>query len=238
MTRSSGNTTGPAHGKHNNTHRTPVPRGHAMTQPQYPQVGHGQAPPQAPRSRFVALAWTAVILGIVGIVGSIVPILNNLTAVIAGVGIILGVIALFGTRKILALIGVGLCIAAIVFTVMAQGAFVAAIDEEFGDFGGGPEAMADVTVTDCSVVDEGFGPSTQGVIAITNSTDATQTYSVTVSVNDPTGARIGEINAFSNSLAAGQSVTLSGMDASGLANEGAGAGPADCTVASVNRFPS
>ncbi|KOX20227.1 hypothetical protein ADK67_30640 [Saccharothrix sp. NRRL B-16348] len=79
-------------------------------------------------SRFGALAWTALILGITGVVGSPITFFNNLTIVVAGVGLVLGIIALFGTKKIIAVIGVVLCVLAIVFTVMAQIAVV----EEFG----------------------------------------------------------------------------------------------------------
>jgi hypothetical protein len=88
-------------------------------------------PPVAPQkpTRFGALAWTAVILGIVGVVSSWVIFFNNLTAVAAFVGIVLGVIALFGTRKILAAIGVVLCVLAITFTVLAQQAASEELDK-------------------------------------------------------------------------------------------------------------
>ncbi|MDX8146232.1 hypothetical protein SK854_29250 [Lentzea sp. BCCO 10_0061] len=88
-------------------------------------------PPAAPQrpTRFGALAWAAVILGIVGVVGSWVIFLNNLTAIAAFVGIVLGVIALFGTRKVLATVGVVLCVLAIVFTVVAQQAAVEELDK-------------------------------------------------------------------------------------------------------------
>jgi len=88
-------------------------------------------PPAAPQkpTRFGALAWAAVILGIVGVVGSWVIFLNNLTAIAAFVGIVLGVIALFGTRKVLAVVGVVLCVLAIVLTVVAQQAAVKELDK-------------------------------------------------------------------------------------------------------------
>ncbi|SFR23780.1 hypothetical protein SAMN04488564_107144 [Lentzea waywayandensis] len=91
-------------------------------------------PPAAPQrpTRFGALAWTAVILGIVGVVGSWVIFLNNLTAIAAFVGIVLGVIALFGTRKVLAAVGVVLCVLAIVLTVVAQQAAVKELDKILG----------------------------------------------------------------------------------------------------------
>jgi hypothetical protein len=183
-----------------------------------------------------------VILGIVAVVGSPIIFLNNLTAVIAMVGLVLGVIALFGTRKVLAGIGVALCVLAVVFTVAAQGAAVKDLDSTFTDPAvkdGAPPAAQDVRVSGCEVTDDGYGfKSTQSVITIHNSTASTQSYMVTVSVNNESGARLGEINAVSNSLAAGQSVTLSGMDASGIAPEGAEAGAAQCTVANVDRFAS
>jgi len=86
------------------------------------QYSTPEAQPAPAPHRFGALAWTALILGIVGIVGSPVVFLNNLTAVVAAVGVILGIIALFGTRKVLAALGTALCVAAIAFTVAAQGA--------------------------------------------------------------------------------------------------------------------
>ncbi|PZS21634.1 MAG: hypothetical protein DLM61_27690, partial [Pseudonocardiales bacterium] len=89
-----------------------------------------------------------MILGIVGCVFSIVPILNNLSAMAAVVGIILGFIAIFGTRRMLALIGAVLCVLAVVFTVLAQQSTVAAINNSIG--GHDPAAMADVTATGCS----------------------------------------------------------------------------------------
>ncbi|MEV0678388.1 hypothetical protein AB0I60_17915 [Actinosynnema sp. NPDC050436] len=99
----------------------------------YPQGTQHHLPVQdAPKPRkFGALAWTSLILGIVGLVGSPIILLNNLTAVIAGVGVVLGLIALFGSRKILAGIGVVLCVLAVVATVVAQNAAVKALDEAF-----------------------------------------------------------------------------------------------------------
>ncbi|MEU4447768.1 hypothetical protein AB0K14_12715 [Actinosynnema sp. NPDC050801] len=96
-------------------------------QASYPQPYPHQV--VAKPTKFGALAWTALILGVVGIVGSPIIIFNNLTAVVAGVGFVLGFIALFGTKKIIAVIGVVLCVLGIVFTVMAQKAAVEEFDE-------------------------------------------------------------------------------------------------------------
>ncbi|MCO1577922.1 DUF4352 domain-containing protein [Crossiella sp. SN42] len=88
-----------------------------------------EAPPPPPRPRFSGLALTALILGLVGLFGSPIIILNNVTAIAAGVGVVLGVIALFGARKVMAAIGVGLCVLGIVITVVVQAAAVKALDE-------------------------------------------------------------------------------------------------------------
>lgn len=75
-------------------------------------------------------------------------------------------------------------------------------------------------------------------MTIHNGTDKTQSYLATIGVNGADGARIGEINVVSNSLVAGQSVSLSGMSATGTAAQGAKLGAVTCVVANVNRFPS
>lgn len=186
-----------------------------------------------PAHRFGALAWTAFILGIVGLVGSPIIFLNNLTAVGAAVGVILGVVALFGTQKVLATVGVALCVAGITFTVLAQDAAVAEFDRPLGP---DPAAVGDVAVADCQVVSEYGYTSSTATVVITNSTDEPQSYWATISLNDETGARMGEINAGSNSLAPGQSTTFSGMDATGTATSGAEPGPSQCAVVSVDRF--
>lgn len=204
-----------------------------MTSPAPPPAPPYQPSPPTSPARFVGLAWSSLILGIVGIVFSPLPIINNISALVAVVGIILGLIALFGSRKVLALIGTGFCVLAVVFTVLKQDSDAAELDKVFGN---DPAAMNDVTASDCSVTNE-FGTSfTHATVMITNSTDQTQSYTATISVNDASGARVGEITAVSSSLAAGQSVTLSGPNATGNAASSAEPGPASCAVASVNRF--
>jgi hypothetical protein len=70
----------------------------------------------APPAKFVGLAYAALILGIIGIAFSIVPFLDVLTMLAAIVGIVLGAVALAGSQKIVAGIGTGLCVLAVIFT--------------------------------------------------------------------------------------------------------------------------
>lgn len=88
---------------------------------------------QEPKTKFGGLAWSGLIIGIIGICGSPLPILNNLTAVAAFVGLILGIIALFGTKKVVAGIGVTLCVLSIAATVAIQAAMVREIDKAFDE---------------------------------------------------------------------------------------------------------
>ena len=194
------------------------------------------SPAQPPMShKFGGLAWTAMILGIVGVIGSPLLLWNNLTVIAAAVGVVLGVIALFGTRKVLAGSGITLCVAGITFTLIAQSSI-----DVGRDFGDSEAAMRDVSIASCSIVENEYSsqPSVEPVVNVVNSTDKTQTYLITIGVSDAAGARVGTVHANVSALAPGQAATLSGMNASGFANEGAQAGPATCTVASVDRFPS
>jgi hypothetical protein len=175
--------------------------------------------------------------GIVGVVGALIVFPYHLAAVAAGAGAVLGVIALFGGRKVLAGTGVVLCAAVIVFTVVGQGVAGPGLDPGPGGLAGETAAMQDVTVHDCAVVDRGDElVMAEATIEITNGTGERQSYNVALIVNDGSGARVAEINAIATDLAPGQSVVLSGANASGTATERAKTGPADCQVESVNRL--
>jgi hypothetical protein len=90
-----------------------------MTIPTAPSQTAPSPAPTTP-AKFAGLARSSLILGIVGIIFSTVPILDAFTMLGALVGITLGVIALFGTRKRLAGLGIGLCLFAVVCTGIAM----------------------------------------------------------------------------------------------------------------------
>ncbi|PRW65222.1 DUF4190 domain-containing protein [Actinopolyspora mortivallis] len=115
-------------------------------------------PAQQRGTRFSGLALSSLVLGIIGVCGSIVPILNNLTAIAALVGVVLGIIALFGTRKVMAGIGTGLGVLALVATVAVQGMLVNAINEA-GSPGG--ESSSSERPTPESSADSSSGSSTE-----------------------------------------------------------------------------
>jgi hypothetical protein len=217
-------------------------RAQARTQPGAP--GHSPAAPPpifVRKTRFEALAWTALVLGIVGIIagvagallGSSIVVLKYLTIGLAAVGVLLAVIALLGTRKVLAGIGTVLCAGAIAVAMTAQ---VAASPGSESPLTGDDVAAQDVALRDCTVVSEGGTARAEATLEITNHTDQRQSYNITVTVNDQGGPRVGEIHAISTAVEPGQSMVLSSAQASGTVNGRAQPGPADCRVADVNRL--
>lgn len=102
------------------TNPQPIGQGPYFSPPPSGYSYHPESSPYGTPEKFVGMAWAAVILGIVGVVFSWIPFLDVLTMLGAITGLILGVIAVFGSRKTTAGIGVGLCILATVFTSLVM----------------------------------------------------------------------------------------------------------------------
>lgn len=192
------------------------------------------------KKRFEALAWGAFVLGIVGIVagvvgalvGSSILVIEYLTIGLGVAGVLLGLIALLGTRKVLGAIGVVLCAGAIAVATTAQ----VATPEAEATSGAADAASQDVALRDCAVVRRDGAVTAEATLEITNRTTERQSYNINVTVNDRSGPRLGEIIAIATAVAPGESVVLSGAQASGSVIGRAEAGPADCRIASVNRL--
>lgn len=190
---------------------------------------------------------TALVLAMLGLLVSLVPATRF-------VALILGLLAvLFGslgwsrvrqgvaTNRVMIVIGTVLGIGAAALGVWGLGIVLGAVDPPGNDSPGAGRAstaVADAAILSCSRSIENGVSSAYATVRITNSTDRAQTYLATIAVNDVSGARIGRINVVGNSLLAGQSVTVSGMDAHGTTVGAARPGPASCVVASVNRVPN
>lgn len=88
----------------------------------YPNPYPQQPPAQyaAPKPKPAGFAVTALVLGIVGTVLSFMPIVNNITAAGAVVGLVLGFIGLWRSRLVMSAIGAFLCGLGIILTVLAQ----------------------------------------------------------------------------------------------------------------------
>lgn len=201
--------------------------------------------PAAPRNGF---GITALVLALVGLVFGLVPFTGFLALMLGMLAVVFGLIGWSRARKGIAtnpnMAGTGtvLGVGAAALGIWGMTILFGAVDKFADDLGrigeSDPAAMRDVSVTGCSGDNEFGTTMLRAIVTITNSTDRTQSYMVTVGVNDPSGARVGEINAISNSLGAGQSVTLSGPSATGVATRDIPTGSIACTVANVSRFPS
>ncbi len=200
--------------------------------------------PVAPRNGF---GITALVLALVGLVFGLVPFTGFIALILGMLAVLFGLLGWArarrgeATNRKMAVIATVLGAGAGALGIWGMTILFGAVDqlgEDLKNIGDDPAAMRDVTVSDCAVTSEYGFASTQATVTIANSTDRTQSYVVTVSVNDAAGARVGEINAVSNALTAGQSVTLSGTNASGTADRTAKPGPANCVVANVSRLPS
>lgn len=213
----------------------------AQARTQAAPTGLPGEPPQpifVRKKRFEALAWTALVLGVFGSVAGIagafvdaeIVILKYVTIGLAAIGVLLGGIALLGTRKVLAGIGTVLCVGAVAVTLTAQ---VATPDSQET---AADAASQDVALRDCAIVRQDGAVRAEATIEITNRTDQRQSYNINVTVNDRGGPRVGEIDAIATAVAPGESVVLSGVNASGTVSGRAQPGPADCRIAGVNRL--
>lgn len=85
--------------------------------------------PRKTRKARAGMAITALILGIIAICGSPIPILNNATIIAGFIGVIFGIIGLFGTRRVMAGIGTALAIGGIVIGLVLQAQWGKQLDQ-------------------------------------------------------------------------------------------------------------
>lgn len=176
---------------------------------------------------------TALVLGIIGLVFSWVPVFGFLLGILAVIFGVMGYIRAGGGMAIAgAILGaITVVIGVIVLAVIGSAASEVSKDlSPSAPFSALPSnsAEGDVVITKCGDADQ-FGLNTV-TVKITNSTDRTQSYFVTASLNDAAGNRLAEANGASNSVAAGQSANAD------LLATGA-EGVTQCTVANVMRTP-
>ena len=191
------------------------------------------------------LGTAGMVLGIIAAAIGLIPFLGLVSFLVGPLAVILGAIGWTRTRgawrvadnPIASMFGVGLGVVGVLFAILMVAGMNAVVGSSTTSVGSLPApvgvtadvAMRDVTVSQCNGSDR-FGLA-KVTVRVTNNTDRVQSYLITVSVNDATGNRLDEVNGASNSVAPGQSATA---ELVGGATEGA----ANCTVASVNRFPS
>jgi hypothetical protein len=185
----------------------------------------GVPAPQAP-NRGNALAVTGFVLALVGFLLCLVPIVNVFAIVLAVVGLVFAVIGLVKTRKgaprkglaiagvVLAVLGgVGGTVSSIMYTA-AAGTAIETLDDASADLdkmtGDATEQVlaedVSVEIGDFTADEDEYGlVSTELPVTLTNTSDETQSFMVTIDALDKDGNRVAQDIASSNELTAGQS---------------------------------
>lgn len=184
----------------------------------------------------------ALLLAVIGLLLGLARLPGFITLILGMLAVLLGLLGWSRIRRGVAsnstmtVIGMVLGVGTAALGVWVISIELGVVNRPAGHHDGGhdPAAMDDVAVLDCSVTTG----AVNATVRITNTTDRAQTYLTMIKVNDASGARIGRINTVSNSLGAGQSVTVSGVDANIAAVDGTRRGSASCVVVNVNRFPA
>ncbi|GAA4735137.1 hypothetical protein GCM10023216_29970 [Isoptericola chiayiensis] len=116
-----------------NPGQQPPPPGYSH---QPPAPGYSQQPPQRPASERKGLAITALVLGIVALLGCWIPILNFGSIGLGLIGVVLGVVALVQVSKgraggkVMAIVGTALSAVAIVLSIVVNVFLFSVLEEQ------------------------------------------------------------------------------------------------------------
>lgn len=161
------------------------------------------------------LAAAGMVLGIIGVVLSFIPIINNIAFFIGILALIFGIIGIVkkaGKGKAIA--GIVLGILSIVITLAMQSTVSDAIDETSKELdkitGNSTEEVlkteANVTLGDLQISKDEYGlTDSKMVVTVKNITDKKKSYSLHIEAVDANGNRIDEDYVYANDLSAGQS---------------------------------
>ena len=175
---------------------------------------------KAPKS---IAAIVGLILGIIALVLSAMPIINNFAFILGVVGLIFGIVGVVGTRdkkksgKGMAVASVIIAALACVIVLASQAGYSAALDEAGAQLdkatGDATEEIlgseVDVTLGDLTMKKGSYGMVESSMpITVKNLTDESHSYQIQVEAVNASGDRITQDYAYMNDLAAGQSQTV------------------------------
>jgi len=186
------------------------------------------AAPKAPR-RGNAMAITGFVVAAVSLVLCFLPIINNFAFFLALVGLVFGIIGLVRTRK--GASRKGLAVAAVIVSVVSgagvlvsqavYGAMADSVSQSLDDVSGDLDKMSgdateqvlaedvSVEIGDYTATKNEYGMVTTSLpVTLTNTSDETQSFDVTVEAVDDEGNRVADDVAYVSELRAGQSETV------------------------------
>lgn len=164
------------------------------------------------------LATAGLVLGIIGVVLSFIPIINNVAFVLGIIGLIFGIVALSQRRsKAFAIAAVVLSAVAMVLTIGMQAIYSNAFNKAADEInktidnasGANSESILanDLKVefgTFSAVADEYGLNTTKLPVTVTNKTGEKKSYTVQVEAVDANGVRVLDETIYANDLNAGQ----------------------------------
>lgn len=170
-------------------------------------------------------ATAALVLGIIGIVLSFIPIINNAALILGVLSVIFGIIGIIkSAKKTVAIVSVVLAVTAIVITLVMMNAAVKAVNDAvddlnstftdinstFADMTGDNTSKilkedADVSIGKFTVIKGDFFDETELKVTVKNKTSDKKSFSIHITADDSSGNRIGDDYIYANDLSAGQS---------------------------------
>lgn len=195
---------------------------HMSNTPANPNQAPAPAAPPTKAPKSIA-AIVGLILGIIALVLSAMPIINNFAFILGVVGLIFGIVGVVGTRdkkksgKGMAVASVIIAALACVIVLASQAVYSAALDEAGAQLdkatGDATEEIlgseVDVTLGDLTMKKGSYGMVESSMpITVKNLTDESHSYQIQVEAVNASGDRITQDYAYMNDLAAGQSQTV------------------------------
>ncbi len=164
-------------------------------------------------------ATASLVLGIIGLCTSFIPIVNNISFVLALLAVIFGIVSLIKkASKGMAVAGIVISVIAIIAVVNVQKALSDAIDTAVDDFNNSVDTMSgentdeilandlDVTIGDFSATEDAYSlTDTELPVTVKNKSSETKSFDVQIEAVDENGSRLATDYIYANSLNAGQS---------------------------------
>lgn len=174
-----------------------------------------------------ASALTGLILGIIGILLSAVPIINNFAAILGLAALVLGIVGIVGTKKGKRR-GKGMAIAAVILAVLtliivfaSQALYSSAINSASEEFNKSMDKATgeatseilgkdlDVTLGTFSAVEGEYGlVTTKLPVKVSNKLSEAKSFTIKVEAVNAEGTRVAEDTVYVDKLGAGQSQEL------------------------------
>ncbi len=165
------------------------------------------------------LASAALVLGIIAVVLSFIPIINNAAFVLGVLAVIFGLIPLFKKRRVaISIVAIVLGILSVVITLNMQKSVGDALDKVGDEIGQSIDDSTGKNTDDIlkndiavemgefAVTEDEYGiQSSKMVVTVTNKTSEKQSFSIKIEAVDADGKRIDDDTVYASDLNAGQS---------------------------------